>query len=194
MTDRTCPSATRSTSGPRRTSCSPASALEGGRRPRAAAASTSAWHPAWARRTGCSRRATGGARAARTWSSASWRPTAGRAPRRLIDGLEVVPRRRSSTGASSSRRWTRTRSSRRRPDRGAHRRAGPHQRARAPAREALAGRGADPRRGHPRHQHLQRPAPRVGRGRRRRPSPARRSTSVSRTRCWTTPTRSSSST
>ena len=60
--------------------------------PGADCASTSAWHPGSGRPIACSRRAIADAPEARTWSWASWRRTAGRAPLELLEGLEVVPR------------------------------------------------------------------------------------------------------
>ena len=79
------------------------------------------------------------------------------------------------TGARSSRRWTSTPCSRAGAARGPGRRAGPHQRARLPPREALAGRRGAPRRRHRRDLHRQRAAPRVAQRRggahhRRRPA------------------------
>ena len=64
-----------------------------------------------ARRTGCSRRGTGASRAARTSSSGSSRPTAGRTPPSCSTASRSCRAGGSSTAASSSRRWTPTRSS-----------------------------------------------------------------------------------
>ena len=77
----------------------------------AACASTSAWRPASARPTGCSRKATAGRRAARTSSSASSRPTAGPRRRSCSTGWRSCRADASSIAASSSRRWTPTPSS-----------------------------------------------------------------------------------
>ncbi len=79
-------------------------------------------------------------RKASTWSSASSRPMAGRETELLLDGLEVLPRKQIEYRDRLSRRWTSTRILKRRPRLVHRRRAGPHQRARQPARQALPGR------------------------------------------------------
>ena len=56
--------------------------------------STWVWRPAWARPTGCSRRAIAGSSGAPTSSSATSRSTPGRGPQALLEGLEIVPRLR----------------------------------------------------------------------------------------------------
>ena len=78
-------------------------------------ASTSAPRPASARPTRCCRRRTRCAPAASTWSSASSRPTAAATPRRSSRISRSFPGGRSSTAARRWRRWTSTRSSRRKP-------------------------------------------------------------------------------
>ena len=89
--------------------------------------------------------------------------TAGRTPRRSSTASRSCPRRRIEYRGVVVEEMDTDAVLARRPDGRARRRAGPHQRARVRAREALAGRRGHPRRRHPRHQHLQRPAPRVGR-------------------------------
>ena len=108
------------------------------------------------------------------------RPTAHRrAPRRPRDRARGAG---SSTAASSSRRWTPTRSSPAGPTVALDRRARPHQRAGLGAREALGGRRGHPRRRHPRRQHAATSSTSRASPTRSRRSPARRSTSASPTR------------
>ena len=77
-----------------------------------------------------------------------------------LDGLEVVPRRRSATAAPSSPRWTPTRS--RPAARGrAGRRARAHQRAGQPRTRSAATTSPTSCRGHRRDHHREHPAPRV---------------------------------
>ena len=109
---------------------------------RGACGSTWAWHRAWARRSRCSRRVTDAWSAARTsWSG--FVETHGR-PRTadLLDGLEVMPRLRVEYRGVVVEEMDTEAILARHPAVGAGRRAGPHQRARVAAREALAGRGA----------------------------------------------------
>ena len=82
----------------------------------------------------------------------------------LCDGLEIVPRRSSSTGGPPSRRWTSTRCWPATP-KSPRRRARPHQRPRIPQRQAMGGRHRDPRCRHRRDHHGQHPAPREHRRR-----------------------------
>ena len=78
----------------------------------------------------------------------------------LLDGLEVVPRRRDRVPGRRGRGDGHGRRHRAGAHGRADRRAGPHQRPRVGAREALGGRGAHPRRRHPRRDDDERPAPR----------------------------------
>ena len=119
-----------------------------------------------ARPTACSRRAIVAPTAAPTSWSASWRPTGDRVRwEPWSRASRSCPAAASSTGASSSRRWTPTRVIARRPtvalvDELAHTNVPGSVRD-----EALAGRGGHPRRRHPRRQHPERAAPRVRRRR-----------------------------
>ena len=108
------------------------------RRPagRASCASTSARRRAWARRTRCSTRRTGGSSAAPTWSSAWSRRTAGPRPRRCSTAWRCCPDGWWSYRGAHVRGDGRRRRARP-PARGrAGRRARPHQRARQPARRS----------------------------------------------------------
>ena len=157
--------------------------------------STSAWRPASARRTGCSRRRHRRARARdgrrrrlrrvprpaahRSRCSTGWRscPASGSTYRGVV--VEEM-----DTDAVIARKPTVAII-----DELAH--------TNAPgfaAREALAGRRAHPRRRHPRHLDLQRPAPRVRRRRRRDDHRRAGPRAAARTRSSPRPTRSSSST
>ena len=128
--------------------------------------------------------ASAGRRAGPISSSASSRPTAASTQRPCSTASRSCPAAGSSTAASSSRRWTPTRSIARQPtvalvDELAHTNVpGSAREKRWQDVEVIRDAG------HPCHQHLQRPASRVGRRRRRRRSPARRSTSACPTRSW----------
>ena len=85
----------------------------------------------------------------------------------LLEGLEILPRLQVEYRGVTVEEMDTDGGHRAPPRGGPDRRAGAHERARVAAREALAGRGAHPRCRDRRHQHLQRAAPGVGRGRRR---------------------------
>ena len=112
----------------------------------------------------------------------------------LLDGLEIVPRRRIDYRGVVVEEMDTDAVIARRPTVALDRRAGPHERPGLGPREALAGRGGHPRRRHPRREHLQRPAPRIASPTPSRRSPARPSTSASRRGPALAPTRSSWST
>ena len=116
---------------------------------RASCGSISAPRRASGRPSPCSARPTGGPAAAPTSWSAWSRPTAGPRPRPCSSGLEVraPPDGRPTAGVELDRARRRRRAGPT-PRRGGGRRAGPHQRPRLPAPQALAG-----RRGHPRRRH-----------------------------------------
>ncbi len=73
--------------------------------------STSARHLAWVRPTPRWMRPTGVTTGAPTWSSASWRPTAGRRRPRCWKAWRSSRERRSPIGARCSPRWTSARCS-----------------------------------------------------------------------------------
>ena len=153
----------------------------------AACASTWAWRRAWARRSGCSRRRhrrhERGTDIVVGFVEAHGRPRTAE----LLDGLEVVPAPARRVPRRRRRGDGRRRRHRPPPDGRARRRAGPHQRARAPPREKrwqdvelIRDAGIDV------VSTLQRPAPGVGRRRRGDDHRARRSTSACpTTSSWT---------
>ena len=95
-------------------------------------------------------------------------PRPARSPRRCSAAWRWCPAGRSTyRGRRRSPRWTSTRSWPARPEVVARRRAGPHQRARLPQRQALAGHRGAARRRHHRADHGQHPAPGVAQRRRR---------------------------
>ena len=141
-----------------------------GRRRRATAAgcaSTSAWRPASARRSGCSRRAIGaetrGTDVVVGFVEAHGRPHT----LELLDGLEVVPRQRIEYRGVVVEEMDTDAVIERRPtvaliDELAHTNVPGSARD-----QALGGRGDRPRRRDPRRDHAERPAPRERRRRRR---------------------------
>ena len=107
-------------------------------------------------------------RAARTSWSAWWRRTGAARPPRLAGGARRSCRARRSTHRGATlEEFDLDAALARRPEPAPARRAGPHQRAGRPAREALAGRGRAARRRHRRLHHAQRPARREPERRRR---------------------------
>ena len=149
---------------------------------------------AWGRPTPCWRPPAPSGRTASTSWSAWWRPTAGPETARLLEGLEILPRRahrvpRHAAGGVRPRRRAGAA-----PRAAPGGRAGAHQRAGLPPRQALAGRRGAARRRHQRLHHAQHPAHREPE-RRRRPDHRRaRCARPCRTRCSSGPTRSSWST
>ena len=96
---------------------------------------------------------------------------------------------RSSTAARRWRRWTSTRSCARKPAGVRRRRAGAHQRAGQPARQALRGRARAARRRHSRDDRGEHPAPRDAQRRGRQGDRRARARDGARIRSSTAPTK-----
>ena len=141
--------------------------------PAATSGSTSAPRPASARPTPCSTRDGAAWAAAPRWSWRWWRPTGAPSTEEQLEGLEVVPRRTVAYRGTTLQEMDLDARPRAGAGRRAGRRARPHQRARQPQREALAGHRGAARGRDRRDLHGQHPAPRGpqrrGRGHHRHP-------------------------
>ena len=134
-----------------------------------------------------------GATASTSWSAWS-RPTAARRPQALLDGLEVLPRRRIDYRGRALEEMDLDALLARRPAARAGRRARAHQRARLPPPQALPGRRGAARGRHRRVHDAQHPARREPERRRGADHRASACARPCRTRSSTGPTRSSWST